>query len=231
MSFEILHENTVLSSKKSAADPDRKTVISGQVAKMSDGRLLTRSMKFDSFGNPQFSYGQWDQERQQATGFGSTREDAADFKAKWDKLEFTHGFHRLPPQAPPGEINRFCEAWPEVSALLGVRPAGPVQHLFASGPICYPKVLNTATARKVFDLHISGDFGSYFYDPTHKLTDEQVWLSGHKDTPIDIRNACAIQSRQGVVTSNHDGVTVTTLLAGEHTKTLIFSEYTLNGNR
>jgi hypothetical protein len=229
--FQVIAQNTPLLTRRRTDDPDKKQTLSGGVSRLSDGRLMARWTTTSEVGTPLYSYAPFDPDRKQVIGgFGTAVDYAADFKMKRQHLERKHGLHTLPHQPPPGEVDRFLDQWPEVGAKLKLQRTVAPPFLFNPGRVQFPKA-GFLDARAWFNRHVQGDFGANGqYDGIH-LEPEQIWLIGMPGTPAAVRYRAAIQEGVGIIESRYADsqpnafVHVLTLLAGDRTETLIFSDF------
>jgi hypothetical protein len=118
-----------------------------------------------------------------------------------------HGFWSL---GPPdrAELDRFCDLWPDVSSLLGLkRDVEPVR-LFDPGECRYPRVIERNVSigsdqwRHWIDAHSRGDwglFGDHVADL--KVTPELQWTAWLE--PQNVRNSIAVLRREGGVKSRY----------------------------
>ena len=58
---------TVIHTRVNPSNPDKKSYITGSVARLSNSELSARSQTSDAAGNPLFHYGPWDSVKKQAT--------------------------------------------------------------------------------------------------------------------------------------------------------------------
>ena len=194
----------------------------GELARLSDGRTMGRTWGFDQAGNPLFSYGEWDQEKKQATII-PTPDPVDAIQRIVEAVEGKFGLHTLPHNPEPTEEDRFLDQWPTVGAKLGLSTTKPVTFLFDPGRVSYPKA-GITDVRTWFNKHVTGDHGIGQHDPTPLSLEEQFCLSM---LPSSRQSDHAIHTGRGVIRSCYGDVGVVTILSPSRRTTLIWDKYSL----
>jgi len=193
--FEILHKNILLKSWVDSGS-GRTHEIEGAVSRLHDGRLMARALYHDSV-----QYGPWDPVAKQAD-LSSPISWGKEVMQRIERANLTGGVKTLGPP-PESELDRFAQAWPQVAARIGFTAWKEPVGLFPASvnTLMFPKS-TSADVRPWFDLHISGDYGTYGkFDPT-PLTDEEWWALGIQTQAR--RSDAAIQSGRGDVVSRFE---------------------------
>jgi hypothetical protein len=229
--FEVIERNAIISSRKNSSVPDKRIHVTGDVARLHDGRTIARVAQADG-DVMTFGYGPYDQTTRQASQIDPQAfKPASLFRATFEKGEIRDGWHRLSDAArispKDAEFTAFAKANPYVAEHLGIKPsAGATPALFQCGTTQYTKRAigpNEDGWRELRDRHRSGDFG---LNGTHgaTLTDEEWFTVGL--LPIDRQNSAAVFAQRGAIRSrfqiNGYVFDVLTILAGPSTRTLMY---------
>ena len=121
----------------------------------------------------------------------------------------------LGPRPESDEIERFREAWPIVSARLGLDAPPAPKRLFDPGRVYFAKSL-TCDIHALVDRHAGGDWGEHGFHGV--LTVEDAWQL----PTVEAANRLAVSTARGAVQSRFAdvGVDVITWM-GATTRTLI----------
>ncbi len=201
--FEVVHRGMVLQDRTGSDGHARRLV--GDVARLSDGRYMARWPFTNCDGTGSFGYREWAPgENVKKTVCGPP----VDWKARFHDIvrDGTRNWMVLKLEVQDPEIVKFCQAWPAVSARLGLDVEPPPFRLFDPGPVTVPQ----NTPRGMFDqaawwdyvnYHTAGEFGENGVIEEISLTDELEWTLHEKD--VRVQNSAAIARQLGVVTSRY----------------------------
>ena len=117
-----------------------------------------------------------------------------------------YGFHKLGPPDKT-ELARFAEAWPAVSAAIGLTPDAELPRLFDPGEVKFPREIVPRVSispdrwRSFIDADSRGDWGLYGRVVECEVTHAAVWTAFLE--PQHVRNSLNLQRRSGGVKSRY----------------------------
>ena len=220
--FQLLHESAIVSSSSNPVDPDKRTHIMGDVARLSDGRIMARTKRFDAAGNTLFSYGPWDADRQQAI-VSPAPDPVAVLDKIADAIERKYGLHVLPHYPQPGAAERFMLDYPglgaEILEKLKLTPPKPPVFRFDPGQTHYPKA-GLADAREWFYQHVTTCYGEYGQSDPTPLSLEEQWTLNLLS--IARQSDHAVQTGRGIIRSRFADIECVSVLSPSRRTTLIY---------
>lgn len=224
-SFELLSENTALSSRRSSTDPTKIHHIRGDLARLSDGRLMSRTRSVDKAGNQLLSYGLYDPD-QNRVEIGAAPDPVAALDRIADHLEQKQGLLTLSHRPEPGPEDRFIADYGPLGAAilekLNLAPQVMPTFLFGPGLTRYPNqgiAGGAARVRELFFRHAVGNYGDSQFNAT-PLTIEERWCLGMLTAARQSDHA--IQTGRGIVRSLHGDIELVSVLSPSRHTTLIF---------
>jgi hypothetical protein len=209
--FAIIERGVVLSDRRKAKrDPQRysKPVV-GDVARLSDGRLIARFVRAGSDGTPLWQYIPYDPEVDVSTVYLPAPTDWGErLRSKTEQIRGGH--HTLLERNEVLEVQRFRREFPSIAALPGLsgqlEAVVPYQssRLFEPGSVLYPIAtegvsFNTEWWRHWVELHASGDWGVHGHHVDKRYTDEDLWT--RDEMAQNVQNSIACGTRSGACLS------------------------------
>jgi hypothetical protein len=124
---------------------------------------------------------------------------ADDWQWQQEQFEaFRAGRHRWTREADHGELHRFAELWPGVSAALGLTPYD-TPRLIDCGEVIYPKDFALPRWMDFLNRHCDGDLGAFGTYPAEPLDLSTKWTISVQ--PPHIRARHAVDSGRGTIRS------------------------------
>ena len=180
----------------------------GQVARISDGRMLGRSEVISRHGDALISLGPVDP----ATGkaeLAQAKDWGGELEARLSAFSQKAGVYTFPDTPDPTEVERFVALWPKVSAQLGLAVQVRPDPLFGKGSAWHaPKPGRTEVApplaefREYYERDVRGDFGVHGSFNPEPLTAEQIFVL--PTLPIELQNRHTVLSSSGIVRSRYE---------------------------
>jgi hypothetical protein len=194
--WRLIHSNIVLSDRRDKG----YNRIFGDVAELSDGRLVCRYLMFGRDGTPITICSPWSPDDK----LEAPRPPGIDWGGNIRQtIESGPRHHQL---APPDalELERFKAAWPVLASRLGIEADPGPKKIFEAGPTFYPVAsdsvsFNPAWWRSKVDRHCSGDFGAYGVWSAVDLTNDVIWSVF--EAGIEAQNIVAIATQSAAVRS------------------------------
>jgi hypothetical protein len=222
--FEIIDDNATLKTWTDTSGRTRTTT--GQIAILSTGQRMARSMVIDS-DVATWAYGaadEFDRAELEPPGW----KPAAFFQQKLDDTAARGGWHTLGASKEDREFAEFYSQFPAVAEFLKLPKNGATPGLFNAGRVRFEKGIckTEDELRALLTRHRQGDFGTHgAYSPD--LTYDEWFTCGL--LTVDKQNSAAVLSQAGAIRSRFRvndvyAIDVLTILAGARTRTLMHPE-------
>lgn len=203
--FEIVYRDILLATAN-RGQPNAKT-ITGDVARLSDGRMVSRVRGVDADGETIFGFDEFNPDPNVRGDHGvMPYQNAAALNQELEILRCGPRVATLNPTEERQEFARLKAEYPFLWKRLKL-DEDFAQPIFATGEVSYPQLPKPPFTfaldwvRECVDRHASGDFGANGLADTSTLTEEERWLSS--SLPRARANVAAAQLRTGVVVSDY----------------------------
>jgi hypothetical protein len=195
--FEILYRGVTLADTRRTS-PLAK-VVSGDIARLSSGRMVARAHFTDGFAYETF-------DPMMGCDFGARPTSwESRFQRDIETLQSPSGVRILAPTSFALECAEFRSKYPGISSRLGLEASRPDQ-IFDPGPTSYPinpphGIVCVDQIWKYLDQHAAGNWGNHGRMDFTPLTEEELWCIDMLDT--NRRNAASVLTGSGPIQSEY----------------------------
>lgn len=199
--FKIVYSNVILA--RTRIGDSAPGLVYGDVAQLSDGRLMARVAGKDIDGETIYAYEEWAADANARTDFAAApRRDAQYFGHALTELGYAGTISQTDLRT---ELTRFGKEYPQLLALLDLEREHPAPK-FDPGICSCPTRTNApfwfdmGRSRHILDQYASGDWGNWGVGD-FSMTEEEAWLTN--SLPRARANVVAILRRSGVVKAQY----------------------------
>jgi hypothetical protein len=201
--FEVIYRGITLASANRGQQASH--IIVGDIARLNDGRMIARVEGRDSDGTAIYAYEPYSSDANLRGDFGTQPyREAERFNRELEEIKIGFRLSALHPTELRAEIQRFKEAWPELTRKFGLEDDHPAP-IFNPGEVVYPQrpkegfEIDITVLRQCADLHAAAQFGEFGSGNLAELTEEETWLAS--SLPCARRNIASIRLGTGLVES------------------------------